>query len=333
MSITSHYFGTTKTAKDVYKYVLSNAAGMQVEVLTYGVTIQKLIVPKANGELQDVVLGFDDLVDYEKDHPYVGCIIGRNANRLSTPVQIEGERYHLSANEGAHQLHGGRQGFHRQVWDAHIEEETLVMKYLSKDGEEGFPGNLLVETRFNLNEKSLEIECYATTDKTTIVNLTRHEYFNLDYGHSRDITHHMVQINADLYTPLKEDSLATGEIASVENTLYDFRKPVLVNKIRDGIDNNLIVGKADASLKTHAKIYNEASDLKFTLLATQPCLQFYTAHKYIDYSGKGGHSLGLNPGLCLEPQSYPNAHKHSQFPSTFLKPEETYYQKMIYRFE
>ncbi|WP_405251589.1 aldose epimerase family protein [Dokdonia sp. Asnod3-C12] len=332
MTITKTTFGFTSSGEEIFKFILKNHRGLQVEVLTYGATIQKLYVPNGDGGVVDVVLGFDTLPEYEAAHPYIGSFIGRNANRLKKEVVIAGEKIALTVNEGESQLHGGIKGFDKRVWDAAIVDDSLVLSLYSKDGDEGFPGNLKVQTTFKLVDLRLEMQLSATTDQPTIVNFTRHDYFNLCSGVKNSVVSHKLQVHAGSYTELDGNMITTGRLVPVAGTLYDFTEVRVVGDADEGFDLNYVLDKTSNKLKLAAQVWAPDSDITLKVYCTQPGLQFFSAKSILLASGKEDYEHVGSPGLCLEPQYFPNSPSHSHFPSTILLPSEVYEEQVVYDF-
>lgn len=331
-------FGITKTGEEVYKFILTNSQGMEAHVLTYGATLQKLIVPCKDGSLRDVVLGFNSFEQYEGDHPYICSFVGRNANRIAGgKLNIGGKEVYLTENEGINQLHGGAEGFHRKNWEYQVDGDTLKLSYLAVDGEEGFPGNLKVETTFRLtDDNSIAFTYEAQTDEETIVNLTRHEYFNLDQLNSKTIKKHTVQINAAYYTPVDANGIPTGEITAVKNTAMNLQEPKILSEALEGLeggyDHNYVLNERDTDVPA-AIVISPENVLTMEIFCTQPGLQFYSANETADLEGKYGKYGSHAPALCLEPQHFPDAPHHANFPSTVLKPDEKYKHTLVYHFK
>lgn len=307
---------------------------MEAHILNYGAILQKLLIPVSAQEKRDVVLGFDNLEDYEQNDPHFGILVGRNANRIGGgEILINGKSVQLSQNEGNNQLHGGREGFGKKVWEAEITGEKLVLSYTSPDGEEGFPGNVKVQASFQWQGDNLVINHEATTDKETVVNLSRHEYWNL--SQSENIREHKLKLNANAYLPTDAENLPTGEIKQVENTVMDLRELTdLGPKLADlpkGFDHNYVLNERTRT--TPAAVLLSPDGLKFSLYCTQPGLQFFSAAELGVINGKYGKITSKAPALCLEPQHFPDAPHQSDFPSTLLKPGEIYKHLIIYNFE
>jgi len=340
--ITTQLFGTTKEGQQVTKFILKNINNFEVHLLDYGLTIQKILYPTQNTAKQDIVLGFDTIEAYEENQLYLGCIIGRNANRLSNgSIVIEGKEIKLSQNEFPKQLHGGFKGFDKQIWNCSIIENKIIATYTSPNLEEGFPGEVITTITFELTDNNeLKINTKATTNKTTVVNLTRHDYFNLlDAGATKAIMH-QIQINGEAFTPTTSENLVTGDLLSVKNhPIFDLRKPTVIkdqlenNKkvLPMGYDHNYSVNPKE-ELKSVALAIEPESGRKLELFSTQPGIQFYTAAYVNNVIGKNGAIFQPSHSFCLETQHFPDATKHLHFSSTIITPETPYTQKLIYKF-
>lgn len=345
--IQREFFGLTSKKIPIYQFTLKSESGMICKIINYGATIRELWVPDKNGELVDVVLGFDSLEEYEKQNSkyYFGSVIGRYANRISGgKISVDGNIYQLPLNEtGMNTLHGGFEGFHTKVFDAFFDEPcsngaTLVLKYTSIDGEEGFPGNLDVTVTYRLNDFQLSIEYQAITDKPTIVNLTQHSYFNLSAQDT--ILDHYLMINADSYTPADEGLIPTGEIRPVEGSLFDFRKPRMIGKAVQeilktglvGYDSNFVLKGKTGDLRFAAELIEKKTGRSLKVYTTQPGLQLYTGNYLSGVRGKKGRIYNKFAGVCLETQNFPDAPNHKNFPSALLLPGELYNHKTVYKF-
>jgi aldose 1-epimerase len=327
---------------EVYLYTLTNDQGVEVSIITYGGAITSLEVPDRNGVLGDIVLGYETLDDYVRNPRYFGALIGRHANRIGMgKFSLNGVEYQLPQNNGVNHLHGGFNGFDKRVWDASDDANVLRLIYLSKDGEESYPGNVRAEVTYKLSENQLSIDYGASTDADTIVNLTNHSYFNLKGDGT--ILDHELTLNADSFTPVSRDLIPTGEIRSVEATPMDFRsgKPI-GSEIREaydqlgftgGYDHNFVLNDYDGTLRSAGGLYEESTGRVLEILTTQPGMQFYSGN-FLDGSlvGKKGIAYHKYTGLCLEPQHFPDAPNHSNFPSTVLRPGEEYKQTTVFRF-
>lgn len=330
MTITKTYFGTTGGA-EVYLYTLTNELGYAVSITTYGGAITALKTPDRHGVFGDIVLGFDTLDDYVRNLRYFGALIGRHANRIADGrFTLNGVEYQLGRNNGANHLHGGFQGFDKRVWSAMEDGNVLRLSYLSKDGEESYPGNLEAFVDYGLSGNELSIEYRASTDKDTIVNLTNHSYFNLKGAGT--ILDHELTLNADSFTPVSSDLIPTGEIKSVAGTPMDFREGRPIGSELE-YDHNFVLNDWDGSLKPAVRLYESTTGRMLEILTTQPGIQFYNGN-FLDGSlvGKKGVAYEKYAGLCLEPQHFPDAPNHPNFPSTILRPGEQYNQTTIIRF-
>jgi aldose 1-epimerase len=332
----------------VQLYTLTNAKGMKAQVMSYGAIVTSLTVPDKSGKMADIVLGYDNLNGYVRNSPYFGAIVGRYGNRIGKgKFTIDGKEYSVTVNDGANTLHGGKKGFDKVVWQSEKVEKPegvgVKLTYLSKDGEEGYPGNLKATVTYMLtNNNELRIDYEATTDKPTVVNLTHHGYFNLT-GMQRDILAHELKINADKYTPVDSGLIPTGELANVEGTPFDFRKSTAIGtrinadnpqlKFGKGYDHNWVLNKKDAEMTVAAEVYEPTSGRLMTVSTTEPGIQFYTGN-FLDgtITGKGGTAYKTRFALCLETQHYPDSPNKPSFPTTLLKPGQTYKTTTIYRF-
>jgi aldose 1-epimerase len=346
MVISSAPFGKLASGEAVELYTLRNAKGTLVKITPYGGIVTSILVPDRNGKLGDVALGFDDASGYTDKVPFFGAIIGRYGNRIAFgKFALDGQTYTLACNNGANHLHGGLKGFDKVLWTAAPVEgnkPSLTLSYLSKDLEEGYPGNLSVQVVYTLTEDDqLEIKYRATTDKKTVVNLTNHTYFNL--AGSGDILGHELFIDADRYTPVDAGLIPTGELAPVEGTPFDFRQPVAIGarigaddeqiKRGGGYDHNFVLNGEMGTLRKVAAVYEPGSGRVLEILTTEPGLQFYSGN-FLDGTlvGKGGQVYAYRSGFCLETQHYPDSPNQPAFPSTMLSPGEVYQTKTIYKF-
>jgi aldose 1-epimerase len=340
-------FGTTKEGQPVELYTLRNSKGMEARICNYGGIVVSLKVPDRNGNFGDVVLGYDKLDDYIKASPYFGCLVGRYGNRIAKgKFRLGGKEYSLATNNYPNALHGGTKGFDKVVWAAKPGQSalgpTLELRYLSKDGEEGYPGNLAVTALYTLTEDNgLRLDYTATTDKDTVVNLTHHSYFNL--AGKGDILGHQVYLNADKFTPVDETLIPTGELRPVDATPFDFRAPAAIGarinqedeqlKFGKGYDHNWVIKKPPGELGLMARVYEPTTGRVLEVLSTEPGLQFYCGN-FLDGSnvGKGGWVYQFRNGFCMEPQHYPDSPNKPGFPSVVLKPGQQYKNTIIYRF-
>jgi aldose 1-epimerase len=349
-SITHEPFGTTQDGTPVEIYTLRNENGMEARIMTCGGIIQSIKVPDRNGNFGDVTLGYDTLDGYLTNSPYFGALIGRYGNRIARGhFTLEGQEYTLATNNGVNSLHGGLKGFDKVVWtvaEAEVEDEgpELKLTYLSKDGEEGYPGNLQVTATYKLmaKENALQLKFKATTDKDTVVNLTAHSYFNLDGGGSVALNH-IVYIDADKYTPVDGTLIPTGELAPVAGTPFDFRTPTAIGarigndneqlKFGGGYDHNWVVNHPMGKLALDARVTDPANGRVFEIWSTEPGLQFYSGN-FLDgtIKGKGGVVYPHRGTFVMEPQHFPDSPNQPNFPSTVLHPGEVYHNTIIYKF-
>ncbi|MBN1975715.1 MAG: galactose mutarotase [Sedimentisphaerales bacterium] len=347
MKITKEQFGKTTDGKAVEIYTLVNDTGSEVKITNYGGIIVSLKVPDKKGNMDDIVLGYKTLNEYIKNSPYFGALIGRYGNRIAKgKFNLNGKTYTLAINDGPNHLHGGLIGFDKVIWDVkEIKQENaagLELSYFSKDGEEGYPGNLNVTVKYLwTNENELKIEYAAATDKTTIVNLTSHSYFNLA-GKGDNMNHEMM-INADKFTPVDETLIPTGQLQSVKGTPFDFTKPAKIgSRIDDdneqlkrgkGYDHNWAINNYDGSLRKIACVYEPTSGRFMEVSTTEPGVQFYSGN-YLNETmvGKDGVPYKARSGFCLETQHFPDAPNKPEFTSTKLEPGQKYSTTTIYKF-
>jgi len=340
-------FGTTPDGAEITLFTLSNDQNLEVSIINFGGAITSIKVPDRNDVTGDVVLGYDTLDEYVLNPRFFGGLIGRHANRIANGMfSLNGVVHQLAQNNGANHLHGGTKGYDKRVWSAEGrragDSVGVRLGYLSKDGEENYPGNLKVSVDCVVNnDNELRIEYRATTDKDTIVNLTNHSYFNL--AGSGDILEHQLMINADSFTPVSKDLIPTGEIRQVAETPMDFRKPVSIgSRINEpfdqlgftgGYDHNYVLRESANPLKLACKLHEESSGRTLEVFTTQPGLQFYSGN-FLDGSlnGRGGIVYEKYAGLCLETQDFPDAPNHENFPSTVLRVGEVYEAVAVFRF-
>lgn len=342
MEITKKIFGTLPDGREALIFSLKNDSGMEVDITNFGGIITALRIPDKNKEPGDIVLGFETLEDYLGEHPYFGAIVGRYANRINGgKFTLNGKEYTLAQNNGPNHLHGGTEGFDKKLWTASTEKtlEAVILKlgYQSPDMEEGYPGNLMVEVDYTLNDQNELVIAYrARTDKDTHVNLTNHSYFNFDNCRG-DILDHELMIDADRVTELNADSIPTGRILEVGNTCFDFRTAKTIGQdISDtppGYDINYVVNGSDGELKRIATLFHEKSGRVMDVLTTQPGVQLYTSNYVENIKGKEGIIYNKHAAVCLETQHFPDTPNQQSFPSTVLHPGETYEQVTIYRFK
>lgn len=322
-------------------YTLKNKNGMEVDVLTYGGRITRISVPDKHGNFSDCVVGCKRPEDYYEDNPYFGATIGRFGNRIGGSVfSLNGQEYHLNANEGKNTLHGGTEGdFSRKIWCANVVNDRLELSYISPDGESGFPGTLSVTVTFSLNtQNELKIEYKATTDKDTVCNLTNHTYFNI--GYQDTVLNHVLMINARYITPVDKELIPHGELMHIDNTPYSFLYPKKLGqdmfsdapliKQCNGYDFNYCLDRVGKSLEKVAYVYDEESGRRMDCYTTLPALQLYTACATGGFKGKKEYVNHC--ALCLETQGYPNSPNCPEYPSTVLKAGEQYHEVTVYRF-
>ncbi len=345
-ALASTAFGSLD-GESVMLYTLTNQSGAQVGIIDYGGIVVSLTVPDRDGNLGDVVMGYDNLDAYLADTPYFGSITGRYANRIAKGrFEIDGAVYELAVNNGPNALHGGIKGFDKVVWKGVPTEagDGVAFSYVSSDGEEGYPGTLTSKVTYTwTDENELRIEYEAQTDKPTVVNLTNHSYFNLKDGGASSILGHEMTINADTYTPVDETSIPTGEIAALDGTPLDFREPTTIgSRIEDeheqlrigaGYDQNYVLNRESDELVLAATVYEPESGRVMEVLTTEPGMQLYSGN-FLDghHIGKGGVAYEHRSGFCLETQHYPDSPNQADFPSTVLRPGGTYATQTVYRF-
>lgn len=341
VGITERPFGNFQD-QAITEYTITNKKGMQLSIINYGGTITKLIVPDKNGKMGDVVLGYDSLSGYtQRANPYFGALIGRYGNRIGKATfTLDGKTYNLDKNDGANSLHGGFKGYDKVVWTAEKQgDNSLKLTYHSKDGEGGYPGNLEVTVVYTLTEdNSVKIDYTATTDKATPVNLTNHAYYNLSGGTDSTILSNEIQINADKYTPVDAGLIPTGEIADVKGTPFDFTTSKQIGKdiaqVKGGYDHNWVLNRKGNDLEKVVTLYHPGSGRVMEVYTTEPGIQFYTGN-FLNgrlANTKGGAKYVQHAALCLETQHFPDSPNHPNFPSTILKPGETYKTTTVYKF-
>ena len=348
-SITKTPFGKTSAGENVDLYTLRNADGIEAKITNYGGIVTSLKVPDRKGKFDDVVLGFNDLDSYLKGHPYFGALIGRYGNRIAKGrFTLNGVEYKLAVNNGENHLHGGIKGFDKVVWTGR-EMKTkagpaVVLTYLSKDGEEGYPGNLRVRVVYTLtNNDELKIDYSATTDKDTVINLTHHSYFHLAGEGNGDILNHVVTINGNRFLPTDAGSIPTGELRPVAGTPFDFFKATAIGarinqddeqlKLGNGYDHTWVINGRAGTMRLAATAYEPTSGREMQVWTTEPGMQFYTGN-FLDgtLTGKSGKIYQRRFGFCFETQHFPDSPNHPLFPTTTLKKGATYKSTTIYRF-
>jgi aldose 1-epimerase len=345
--IQKQVFGAATDARQVDIYTLTNANGLEAKIMSYGGVVVSLRVPDRQGKLGDIVLGYEQLDGYLKKGAYLGALIGRYGNRIGNGrFSLDGHQYKLAQNNGENHLHGGLIGFDKVVWTpAEVpasDGASLKLTYLSKDGEEGYPGNLSVTVVYTLSNKDeLKISYSATTDKTTVVNLTNHSFFNLA-GSGSNLGHE-ITINADRFTPVDKGLIPTGELRSVKGTPMDFTAPAAIGARIDqdyeqltfagGYDHNYVLNKHDSELSLAARVSEPGTGRIMEVYTTEPGVQFYSGN-FLDGSitGKGGQVYQRRSAFCLETQHFPDSPNKPSFPSTVLKPGQRYSSTTIYKF-
>jgi aldose 1-epimerase len=349
-SVSRAPFGTLADGSPVEVFTIANASGVEVRAMTYGGIILSLRVPDRQGRLDDVVLGYGTAAEYEKNNsPYFGAIIGRYGNRIAKGTfTLDGRTIRLATNNGPNHLHGGMKGFDKVLWKGEPFQKGqtagVVFTRTSPDGEEGYPGTLNVRVTYALNAgNELAVDYHATTDKPTIVNLTQHTYFNLAGQGTRDILDHRLQINANRYTPVDSTLIPTGQLAQVEGTPFDFRKPLAIGaridadhpqiKVGPGYDHNWVLNRLPSGLERAARVVEPSTGRTLTVTTTEPGVQFYSGN-FLDgtITGKQGRVYKRRFGFCLETQHFPDSPNQENFPPTTLQPGEEYTSKTVFAF-
>ena len=342
-------FDTTIDGKKTALYILKNNNGLEASITNYGGKVVSLIVPDRSGNMADIVLGFSHIQDYLKTkEPYFGALIGRYGNRIANGrCTLNGQQIQLETNNGNNHLHGGKKGYNAVVWDARqIDAQTLELSYLSKDGEEGYPGDLSIKVTYQLTDNNeLKISYEATTDKNTFINLTHHSFFNLQGEGNGTINDHLLMINADRYTPVNEGLIPTGELAAVEGTAFDFRKAKTIQRdlyapnqqleYGRGYDHNFVLNKSktENGLTQAARVEESNSGRVMEVWTNEPGLQFYGGNFLNGKDvGKSGRPYHFRSAFCLESQHFPDSPNQVSFPSTVLEPGQTYHSTCVYRF-
>ncbi len=345
-TIQKEEFGKTPDGKTVNIYTIKNANGVELKVSEFGATLVSLKVPDKDGNFEDIILGFDNLEGYINDAAYLGVIAGRYANRIAKgKFTLDGKEYTLATNDGVNHLHGGVEGFGKKVWKGEElktdEGSGVKLTYTSKDGEEGYPGNLENVVKYILNDKNeLKIVLKSKTDKATPVNLTNHAYFNLKGEGNGTILEHKLQLNAKEYTPVDDGLIPTGEIKSVEGTPLDFteltaigsRIDKLDKKFHGGYDHNFVITKSNELLSMVCKVVEPESGRVMEICATMPGTQFYSGNFLDGFKGKGGKAYNQHYAFCIEPQYYPDSPNKPNFPSCILRPGEERKEIILYKF-
>jgi aldose 1-epimerase len=347
--ISSAPFGKMPDGTPVSQFTLTNSAGLTMKVINYGGIITNLIVPDRNGKLEDVVLGYDSLSDYLKESPYFGALIGRYGNRIAKgKFTLDGKTYSLAQNNGPNNLHGGPNGFDKRVWNIEPYQvdngAAIKLTYLSKDLEEGYPGNLNAEVIYHLTDSNeLKIDYKATTDKKTVVNLTQHTYFNLSGNTKTDILGHELFIAADKFVPVDKTLIPEGKLKDVSGTPFDFKTPTTIGSRVDkddvqlknggGYDHCWVLKESGDSMKLAATLHDPNNGRVMSVYTTEPGIQFYSGN-FLDgkITGKYGVVYNKRYGLCLETEHFPDSPNQKSFPPVVLSPGEVYKTQTVYRF-
>jgi aldose 1-epimerase len=342
--VTKSAFGEMPDGSKIEIFTLEEGA-LRARVMTYGARLVSLEVPDRTGKVGDIVLGYESLTPYTKDpKSYFGSIVGRYGNRIAhAQFSLDGKTYHLPVNDGVNTLHGGLVGFDKLVWHGHEIPHGVELTLVSKNGDQGFPGTLTARVRYTLEAHALKIEYFATTDQDTVLNLTNHSYFNLAGEGNGDILNHLVTIPADRYTPVDSGLIPTGELAPVAGTPLDFHKATAIGaridsdmeqmKLAGGYDHNYVLNGEMGNMQPAAMVMDPASGRVLTVETTQPGVQFYSGN-FLDGTlvGKHGHVYGKHAGFCLETQHFPDSPNHPKFPTSELKPGETYHYVTVFKF-
>jgi aldose 1-epimerase len=349
VSIAKSEYGTTPKGEKVDQYTLTNQKGMEVKIITFGGIISSIKVPNKEGKSEEVVIGFNSLDQYMKDNPYFGALIGRFGNRIAKgKFTLDGKEYALAINNAPNALHGGPEGFHRVIWTAEEAKSgnnaALKLKYVSKDMEEGYPGNLTVFVTYTLNnDNSLDILYEATTDKKTVINLTNHSYFNLSADFSKTVLDHEITIDADKLVPVAVTLIPTGQLTDVTNTPFDFRKPKKIGaeieakneQLKNGLgyDHCWVLNNQKTGERFAASAYDTASGRLLEVFTDQPGIQFYSGN-FLDGTlpMRAGGTYARRTGFCLETQHYPDSPNQKDFPTTVLNPGENYKTTTKFKF-
>jgi aldose 1-epimerase len=346
-TISKQNWGSTASGEEIDLYTLRNENGLEATIITFGGRLVTLKTPDRDNRFDDIVLGFDSLDPYLVKNPFFGALVGRYANRIANGEFIlDGHKYLLAKNNGPNSLHGGLIGFDKVKWDAQPDNATnsLTLRYLSKDGEEGYPGNLEVIATYTLADNdSLGVDYKAHTDKPTVLNLTNHSYFNLAGQAHGTVIDHLVMINADYFTPVNEHLIPTGDLSPVEGTPFDFRSMHRVSDHIDsqneqillgkGYDHNYVINNPDSGLRLAARAMHPGSGRVMEVHTTQPGVQFYTGNHLPDkLNGKNGAVYGFRAGFCFETQHFPDSPNQPSFPTVVLQPGVEYHQKTLFRF-
>jgi aldose 1-epimerase len=335
-----NYYGTI--GRDtVYAYTIKNNKGLKAVISNYGGTLLSLWTPDKSGISGNIILGYDSLAGYrQKTNPYFGALIGRYANRIQHGTfQLDGKSYTLDLNDHGNALHGGLKGFDKVIWTVNtVNDSSLALSYLSRDGEEGYPGNLNVKVVYTItSENGLLIDYTALSDMKTPINLTNHAYFNLSAGKDSTILPEEIKINASRYTPVNDSLIPTGQILTVNNTPFDFLTVKKIgkdiDKVKGGYDHNFVINRKDSGMTVAAEVYDPGSGRRLIVKTTQPGIQFYTGN-FLNGSltGHDGKKIVKHGALCLETQHFPDSPNQPSFPSTILGPGQTFHETTVYLF-
>ncbi len=336
------FFGMTPEGDSAMLYTLKNEKDITVTITNYGGIITGIHTPDKNGKIRNITLGFDNLDQYLEGHPYFGAIVGRYGNRIANAqFSLDGESYQLAVNNGNNALHGGLKGFDKKLWSPEVigcaERSVLKLTYTSPDGEEGYPGNLMVTVTYELLMDQLIITYEAETDKATVLNLTNHTYFNL--AGEGTILDHILYINASKYTPVTDELIPTGELAYVEGTPFDFRKPFVIGERFDevggdpvGYDHNYVIDGSEGEKRLAAKVLDPKTGRFVEVLTTEPGVQFYTGNFLDGTLVSGSRTYEQHSGMCLETQHFPDSPNQPDFPTTVLRPGDKFVSQTIFKF-
>ncbi len=345
MAVTKELFGTTKTGESIYRYFITNSKGMQAGVINYGAILVNLMVPDKDGNIADVVLGYDKLEDYYENGSFFGATIGPNANRIGgAKFEIDGQSFQLDVNDGPNNLHSHKDlGYHKMVWDVVEGEDSVTFTLKDEDGNMGFPGNKTVSVTYTVTEENeLKLHYVGDSDKKTILNLTNHTYFNLAGHDAGSILGHKLQLLCSGYTPVVFGAIPTGEIGAVEGTPFDFLAGKKIGdeieadneqlKLVQGYDHNWVIDGADGTLKEFATVSEETTGRVMKVFTDLPGVQFYAGNCITDTVGKSGVLYTKRTGFCLETQYYPDTANKPQFPSAVFGPDRKYETVTVYQF-
>ncbi len=349
LSIEKSKYGKLSSDEEVHLFTLTNSKGMKVGILDYGGIITSLLAPDKDGNFEDVVLGFENLADYETRNPYFGALVGRYANRIAGgKFSLDGQEYRLVQNNGNNHIHGGTKGFDKVIWNANpiefADRVSLELSYTSKDMEEGYPGNLVCNVTYTLTDNNeLQVTYRATTDKKTVVNLTQHAYFNLSGDFSKTILDHKLFISADEFVPVNKELIPYGEYASVAGTPFNFNSPKQIGRdiedsheqiaIGKGYDHSWVLKDYNSKIRKVASVLHPETGRFLEVFSTEPGMQLYTGN-FLDGTlpAKGGGTYARRSGFCLETQHHPDSPNQPAFPTVVLEPGQTYRSETVFKF-